>query len=78
LVPGPYRALLVAVAGAFLPLVALALARPIIQRRLRSNYPIVALVLLLAAASGSPCPAGCQDERGNGVACSPGCGWWRR
>lgn len=42
-------ALLVAVHGAFLPLVALALARPIIQRRLRNNYPIVALVLLLAS-----------------------------
>ncbi|NIF19851.1 NnrS family protein [Pantoea sp. Cy-639] len=41
--------LLVLVHGAFLPLVAVALARPIIQRRLRNNYPIVALVLLLAA-----------------------------
>ena len=41
--------LLVLIEGAFLPLVALALARPIIQRRLRNNYPIVALVLLIAA-----------------------------
>lgn len=37
------------VQGSFLPLVALALARPIVQRRLRNNYPIVGLILLLAA-----------------------------
>ena len=43
------EALLVIVQGSFLPLVALALARPIIQRRLRSNYPIVGLLLLIAA-----------------------------
>lgn len=41
--------LLVVVEGSFLPLVALALARPIVQRRLRNNYPIVGLVLLIAA-----------------------------
>ncbi|QXH54013.1 NnrS family protein [Pseudomonas fakonensis] len=41
--------LMVTLQGAFLPLVAVALARPIIQRRLRNNYPIVALLLLLAA-----------------------------
>jgi len=41
--------LLVLVEGSFLPLVALALARPIVQRRLRNNYPIVGLVLLIAA-----------------------------
>ncbi|KIY41274.1 short-chain dehydrogenase [Pseudomonas sp. 10-1B] len=41
--------LLVLVEGSFLPLVALALARPIVQRRLRNNYPIIGLVLLIAA-----------------------------
>ncbi|CAI3804405.1 hypothetical protein GLGCALEP_03615 [Pseudomonas sp. MM221] len=41
--------LLVLVEGSFLPLVALNLARPIVQRRLRNNYPIVGLVLLIAA-----------------------------
>ncbi|WP_194790819.1 NnrS family protein [Pseudomonas sp. UFMG81] len=41
--------LLMTLHGAFLPLVALALARPIIQRRLHNNYPIVVLVLLLAS-----------------------------
>ena len=41
--------LLVMVEGSFLPLVALALARPIVQRRLRNNYPIVGLVVLIAA-----------------------------
>lgn len=41
--------LLVLIEGSFLPLVALALARPIVQRRLRNNYPIVGLVLLIAA-----------------------------
>ncbi|MDH0301792.1 MULTISPECIES: NnrS family protein [unclassified Pseudomonas] len=41
--------LLVLIQGTFLPLVALALARPIIQRRLRNNYPIVGLILLIAA-----------------------------
>ncbi|MFO3723450.1 NnrS family protein [Pseudomonas sp. HLMP] len=41
--------LLVLVQGSFLPLVALALAQPIVRRRLRNNYPIVGLVLLLAA-----------------------------
>ncbi|RIZ41075.1 NnrS family protein [Pseudomonas putida] len=41
--------LLVLVEGSFLPLVALSLARPILQRRLRNNYPIVVLVLLIAA-----------------------------
>lgn len=41
--------LLVLVEGSFLPLVALCLARPIVQRRLRNNYPIVGLVLLIAA-----------------------------
>jgi len=41
--------LMVTLQGTFLPLVAVALARPILQRRLRNNYPIVALVLLLAA-----------------------------
>ncbi|MBK4996956.1 NnrS family protein [Pseudomonas sp. S37] len=41
--------LLALVEGSFLPLVALALARPIVQRRLRNNYPIVGLVLLIAA-----------------------------
>lgn len=41
--------LLVVVEGSFLPLVAVALARPIVQRRLRNNYPIVGLVLLIAA-----------------------------
>ncbi|WP_063913456.1 NnrS family protein [Pseudomonas sp. p21] len=41
--------LLAVVEGSFLPLVALALARPIVQRRLRNNYPIVGLVLLIAA-----------------------------
>ncbi|MFV3381285.1 MULTISPECIES: NnrS family protein [Pseudomonas] len=41
--------LTVLVEGAFLPWVALALARPIVQRRLRNNYPIIGLVLLLAA-----------------------------
>lgn len=41
--------LLVVIEGSFLPLVALALARPIVQRRLRNNYPIVGLVLLIAA-----------------------------
>lgn len=40
---------LVVIEGCFLPLVALALARPIVQRRLRNNYPIVGLVLLIAA-----------------------------
>ncbi|MEG0245336.1 MAG: NnrS family protein [Pseudomonas sp.] len=40
---------LVLVQGSFLPLVALALARPIVQRRLRNNYPIIGLVLLIAA-----------------------------
>ncbi|QVM89227.1 NnrS family protein [Pseudomonas entomophila] len=42
-------ALLIVLQGAFLPLVAIALARPIIQRRLRNNYPIVVLILLLSA-----------------------------
>ncbi|GLO12400.1 hypothetical protein PPUJ20028_09810 [Pseudomonas putida] len=41
--------LLVLIEGSFLPLVALNLARPIVQRRLRNNYPIVGLVLLIAA-----------------------------
>ena len=41
--------LLVLVEGSFLPLVALSLARPVLQRRLRNNYPIVVLVLLIAA-----------------------------
>lgn len=41
--------LLVLVQGSFLPLVALALGRPIVQRRLRNNYPIIGLVLLLTA-----------------------------
>ncbi len=41
--------LLVVIEGSFLPLVALALARPIVQRRLRNNYQIVGLVLLIAA-----------------------------
>ncbi|KQN59771.1 short-chain dehydrogenase [Pseudomonas sp. Leaf58] len=41
--------LLVLIEGSFLPLVAVALARPIVQRRLRNNYPIVGLVLLIAA-----------------------------
>lgn len=41
--------LVLLIQGAFLPLVAVALARPIIQRRLRNNYPIVVLVLLIAA-----------------------------
>ena len=41
--------LLILLQGAFLPLVAVALARPIIQRRLRNNYPIVVLILLLSA-----------------------------
>ncbi|MGS7251100.1 NnrS family protein [Pseudomonas anuradhapurensis] len=41
--------LLVLIEGSFLPLVALALARPIVQRRLRNNYPILGLVLLIAA-----------------------------
>ncbi|MBK5012208.1 NnrS family protein [Pseudomonas sp. S60] len=37
---------LVVIEGGFLPLVTLALARPIVQRRLRNNYPIVVLVLV--------------------------------
>ncbi|WP_069942475.1 NnrS family protein [Pseudomonas putida] len=41
--------LLVLIEGSFLPLVALSLARPIVQRRLRNNYPIVGLVMLIAA-----------------------------
>jgi uncharacterized protein involved in response to NO len=41
--------LVLLIQGAFLPLVAVALARPIIQRRLRNNYPIVILVLLIGA-----------------------------
>ncbi|QXI36530.1 NnrS family protein [Pseudomonas xantholysinigenes] len=41
--------LILLIQGAFLPLVALALARPIIRRRLRNNYPIVILVLLIGA-----------------------------
>lgn len=41
--------LLMLIEGAFLPLVAVALARPIFQRRLRNNYPIVGLLLLIAA-----------------------------
>lgn len=41
--------LLVSIQGSFLPLVAVALARPIILRRLRNNYPIVGLILLIAA-----------------------------
>ncbi|MFJ4067882.1 NnrS family protein [Pseudomonas sp. NPDC089996] len=41
--------LLMVLQGSFLPLVAVALARPIVQRRLRNNYPIVGLVLLIAA-----------------------------
>ena len=45
--PLPLPALVV-VQAAFLPLVALALARPIIRRKLRNNYPIVVMVLLLA------------------------------
>lgn len=40
--------LLITLHGAFLPLVALALARPIVIRRLRNNYPIVVLVMVLA------------------------------
>ena len=39
---------LIALQGSFLPLVAVALARPIVQRRLRNNYPIVGLLLLIA------------------------------
>ncbi|UVL64629.1 NnrS family protein [Pseudomonas sp. B21-031] len=40
---------LVLIQGSFLPLVALTLARPIVQRRLRNNYPIIGLVCLIAA-----------------------------
>ncbi|MCW2271251.1 NnrS protein [compost metagenome] len=39
---------LVLLQAVFLPLVALALARPIIRRKLRNNYPIVVMVLLIA------------------------------
>ena len=54
--------LLVLIEGTFLPLVALALARPIVQRRLRNNYPIVALVLLIAACQWLTLAGGLQDN----------------
>ncbi|MDD2058687.1 NnrS family protein [Pseudomonas sp. GD03860] len=45
--PLPLPALVV-LQAMFLPLVALTLARPIIRRKLRNNYPIIVMVLLLA------------------------------
>jgi uncharacterized protein involved in response to NO len=71
--------LLVLIEGSFLPLVALSLARPIVQRRLRNNYPIVGLVMLIAACQWLTWLAGCaRTNCGNAGACLPGCGWWRR
>jgi hypothetical protein len=78
LVPGPYRALLVAVAAHSCrwwrwP-----------WRDRSSSGVCAATTRSWRWCCCSPLPVDHparlaeQDERGNGVACSPGCGWWRR